>query len=44
MQFITGVAMRLAQAVKIDGFLHVQHKLGELVAATETCRALDPGR
>jgi len=40
MQFITGVAMKLAQTVKIDSFLHVQHKLGELVAATETCRAL----
>jgi anthranilate 3-monooxygenase (FAD) / 4-hydroxyphenylacetate 3-monooxygenase len=40
MQFITGVAMKLAQTVKIDGFLHVQQKLGELVAATETCRSL----
>ncbi|MFC4943580.1 4-hydroxyphenylacetate 3-monooxygenase, oxygenase component [Pseudonocardia sp. GCM10023141] len=40
MQFITGVAMALAQAVKIDGFLHVQRQLGELIAATETCRAL----
>ncbi|MDT7777060.1 MAG: anthranilate 3-monooxygenase / 4-hydroxyphenylacetate 3-monooxygenase [Pseudonocardiales bacterium] len=40
MQFITGVAMKLAQTVKIDSFLHVQQKLGELVAATETCRAL----
>jgi anthranilate 3-monooxygenase (FAD)/4-hydroxyphenylacetate 3-monooxygenase len=40
MQFITGVAMKLAQTVKIDSFLHVQQKLGELIAATETCRAL----
>jgi anthranilate 3-monooxygenase (FAD) / 4-hydroxyphenylacetate 3-monooxygenase len=40
MQFIVGVAMKLAQTVKIDGFMHVQQKLGELVAATETCRAL----
>lgn len=40
MQFITGVAMKLAQSVRIDSFLHVQQKLGELVAATETCRAL----
>jgi anthranilate 3-monooxygenase (FAD) / 4-hydroxyphenylacetate 3-monooxygenase len=40
MQFVTGVAMKLAQSVKIDGFLHVQQKLGELIAATETCRAL----
>jgi anthranilate 3-monooxygenase (FAD) / 4-hydroxyphenylacetate 3-monooxygenase len=40
MQFITGVTMKLAQTVKIDSFLHVQQKLGELIAATETCRAL----
>jgi anthranilate 3-monooxygenase (FAD)/4-hydroxyphenylacetate 3-monooxygenase len=40
MQFITGVAMKLAQTVKIDAFLHVQQKLGEAVAATEICRAL----
>jgi anthranilate 3-monooxygenase (FAD) / 4-hydroxyphenylacetate 3-monooxygenase len=40
MQLITGVAMKLAQTVKIDSFLHVQQKLGELIAATETCRAL----
>lgn len=40
MEFATGVAMRLAQSVKIDGFLHVQQKLGEAVAATEICRAL----
>jgi anthranilate 3-monooxygenase (FAD)/4-hydroxyphenylacetate 3-monooxygenase len=40
MQFVTGVAMKLAQTVGIDGFLHVQQKLGELIAATETCRAL----
>ncbi|MCK8647134.1 4-hydroxyphenylacetate 3-monooxygenase, oxygenase component [Mycobacterium colombiense] len=40
MQFITGVAIKLAQSVKIDDFLHVQQKLGELIAAVETCRAL----
>lgn len=40
MQFATGVAMKLAQSVKIDSFLHVQQKLGEAIAATEICRAL----
>ncbi|MFI9616480.1 4-hydroxyphenylacetate 3-monooxygenase, oxygenase component [Streptomyces sp. NPDC052023] len=40
MRFITGLMMRLAQAVGIDGFLHVQQKLGEAVAATEICRSL----
>lgn len=40
MQFITGVAMKLAQSVKIDSFLHVQQSLGKAIAATEICRAL----
>ncbi|HEY2041280.1 MAG TPA: 4-hydroxyphenylacetate 3-monooxygenase, oxygenase component [Jatrophihabitans sp.] len=40
MQFATGVAMKLAESVKIDSFLHVQQKLGEAIAATEICRAL----
>lgn len=40
MQFATGVAMALCQAVKTDGFLHVQKALGEAIAAVETCRAL----
>ncbi len=40
MQFATGVAMKLAQSVKIDSFLHVQQKLGEAIAATEICRSL----
>src|SRR5260370_11607191 len=40
MQFAAGVAMKLAQSVKIDSFLHVQQKLGEAIAATEICRSL----
>jgi anthranilate 3-monooxygenase (FAD)/4-hydroxyphenylacetate 3-monooxygenase len=40
MQFVTGVAMALCQAVKTDGFLHVQKALGEAIAAVEICRAL----
>ncbi|SFL39473.1 4-hydroxyphenylacetate 3-monooxygenase, oxygenase component [Geodermatophilus ruber] len=40
MQFATGVAMALCQAVKVDGFLHVQKTLGEAIAATEICHSL----
>ena len=40
MEFITGIAMKLSQSVKIDQFQHVQQKLGEAIAATEICRAL----
>jgi anthranilate 3-monooxygenase (FAD)/4-hydroxyphenylacetate 3-monooxygenase len=40
MRFALGVAMALAQSVKIDGFLHVQQKLGEAIAAVEICDAL----
>jgi anthranilate 3-monooxygenase (FAD)/4-hydroxyphenylacetate 3-monooxygenase len=40
MEFITGIAMKLSESVKIDQFQHVQQKLGEAIAATEICRAL----
>jgi anthranilate 3-monooxygenase (FAD)/4-hydroxyphenylacetate 3-monooxygenase len=40
LQFATGVAMRVTQAVKTDGFLHVQQKLGECIAAVEQAHAL----
>jgi len=40
LQLVTGVAMQLAQSVKIDGFLHVQQKLGECIAVVEQARAL----
>lgn len=40
LQFATGVAMRLAQAVKIDSFLHVQRQLGERLSLIEQARAL----
>lgn len=40
MEFITGIAMKLSETVKIDQFQHVQQKLGEAIAATEICRAL----
>ncbi|GAA3239222.1 4-hydroxyphenylacetate 3-monooxygenase, oxygenase component [Pseudonocardia petroleophila] len=40
LQFITGLAMKLSQSVKIDGFLHVQQKLGECIAAVEQAHAL----
>ena len=35
MEFLTGVAMKLADAVGIDGFLHVQEKLGEMISYLE---------
>lgn len=40
LQFVTGLAMKLSQSVKIDGFLHVQQKLGECIAAVEQAHAL----
>ncbi|MCF7550834.1 4-hydroxyphenylacetate 3-monooxygenase, oxygenase component [Pseudonocardia sp. WMMC193] len=40
LQFVTGLAMKLSESVKIDGFLHVQQKLGECIAAVEQAHAL----
>ena len=40
LQLVTGVAMQLAESVKIDGFLHVQQRLGECIAVVEQARAL----
>lgn len=40
MEFITGLAMKLSQTVRIDQYQHVQQKLGEAIAATEICRGL----
>ncbi len=39
LEFFSGLAMRLADAVGIDGFLHLQEKLGELLIELETFRA-----
>ena len=39
LEFFCGLAMRLADAVGIDGFLHIQEKLGELLIELEAFRA-----
>jgi 4-hydroxyphenylacetate 3-monooxygenase len=38
-EFVVGVACLLAEAIAVDGFLHVQEKLGELINYTELMRA-----
>src|SRR5437763_4689707 len=40
MEFFCGLAMRLADAIGITGFLHVQEKLGEMLTQLEICRAV----
>ncbi|MDI3257096.1 MAG: 4-hydroxyphenylacetate 3-hydroxylase N-terminal domain-containing protein [Kyrpidia sp.] len=40
LEFVAGVAVAVAQAVGVDGFLHVQEKLGELITQVETVRGL----
>lgn len=39
LEFFSGLAMRLADAVGISGFLHLQEKMGELLIELETFRA-----
>jgi anthranilate 3-monooxygenase (FAD)/4-hydroxyphenylacetate 3-monooxygenase len=38
-QLVAGVAMALAQAVKIDSFLHVQQRLGEMIGQVEMIKS-----
>jgi 4-hydroxyphenylacetate 3-monooxygenase len=38
-EFVVGVACLLAETIAIDGFLHVQEKLGELINFTEAMQA-----
>ncbi|EIT86159.1 4-hydroxyphenylacetate-3-hydroxylase [Fictibacillus macauensis ZFHKF-1] len=40
LSFAVDVACRLADAIGVDGYLHVQNQLGELVQSVETIRAL----
>jgi aromatic ring hydroxylase len=40
MEFFCGLAMKLADAIGITGFLHVQEKLGEMLLYLETARAV----
>ena len=43
LEFLTGLAMRLADSTAIDGFLHVQEKLGEMVIELELFRNVNFG-
>ena len=43
MEFYTGLAMKLAQTSGIDGFLHVQEKLGEMVGYLDIAKSLAHG-
>jgi aromatic ring hydroxylase len=40
MEFFCGLAMKLADAIGITGFLHVQEKLGEMLSYMEIARAV----
>lgn len=40
MEFLTGLAMKVADATGINGFLHVQEKLGEMLAKVELGRGI----
>ncbi|MFF2479883.1 4-hydroxyphenylacetate 3-hydroxylase family protein [Paenibacillus sp. NPDC058071] len=40
LEFITGVTYAVADAIKVDGFLHVQEKLGELQTQIDVIKAL----
>jgi 4-hydroxyphenylacetate 3-monooxygenase oxygenase component len=40
LEFFCGLAMRLADAIGITGFLHVQEKLGEMLSQMEIARAV----
>ena len=40
LEFFCGLAMRVADAIGITGFLHVQEKLGEMLSQMEVARAV----
>ena len=40
MEFFCGLAMKLADAIGITGFLHVQEKLGEMLSTLEVARGV----
>jgi 4-hydroxyphenylacetate 3-monooxygenase oxygenase component len=40
LEFFCGLAMRVADAIGITGFLHVQEKLGEMLSTMEIARAV----
>jgi anthranilate 3-monooxygenase (FAD) / 4-hydroxyphenylacetate 3-monooxygenase len=40
LEFFSGLAMKLADAIGITGFLHIQEKLGEMLSHMEVARAV----
>ncbi|MFC7441581.1 4-hydroxyphenylacetate 3-hydroxylase family protein [Laceyella putida] len=40
LEFVAGVAFAVAEAIGVDGFLHIQEKLGELITQIDTIKAL----
>ncbi|GAB6930748.1 4-hydroxyphenylacetate 3-monooxygenase, oxygenase component [Paenibacillus sp. JCM 10914] len=40
LEFITGITFAVADAIKVDGFLHVQEKLGELLTQIDVMKGL----
>ncbi|WP_239614910.1 4-hydroxyphenylacetate 3-hydroxylase family protein [Cohnella mopanensis] len=40
LEFVTGVTFAVADAIGVNGFLHVQEKLGELITQIDTMKAL----
>jgi anthranilate 3-monooxygenase (FAD)/4-hydroxyphenylacetate 3-monooxygenase len=40
MELVAGVAMKIAETIKVDGQLHIQQRLGDAVAVLEQARAL----
>ena len=40
LEFVTGVAIAIAEAIGVSGYLHIQEKLGELITQVETIHSL----
>ncbi|MDT0145652.1 4-hydroxyphenylacetate 3-hydroxylase N-terminal domain-containing protein [Priestia aryabhattai] len=40
LEFVTAIALEIAEAIGADSYLHVQEKMGELIMQVETIRAL----
>ncbi|MFD0679661.1 MULTISPECIES: 4-hydroxyphenylacetate 3-hydroxylase family protein [unclassified Paenibacillus] len=40
LEFVTGVAFAIAEAIGVNGYLHIQEKLGELITQVDTMKAL----
>lgn len=40
LEFVTGIAFSIAESIGVNGFLHIQEKLGELLTQIDTIKAL----